>query len=51
MPSTFRHLCCISMLGMALTVTATAKAEVSWLELLEAPDDIALNQQFVSERI
>ncbi len=43
------HICRIAMLGLALA--APAKAEVTWMDLLEAPDDVALNQQFVAERI
>ena len=38
-----------AILGM--TLAAPASAEVSWMDLLEAPDDIALNQQFISERV
>ena len=44
-----KRLGCTAILGMLLV--APASAEVAWIDLLEAPDDVALNQQFISERI
>ena len=34
-----------------LVMTSTARAEVTWADLLSDPDNAALNQQFVSERL
>jgi len=49
MKSIARHLGHIAVLG--LLVAGPANAEVTWMDLLEAPDDIALNQQFINERV
>ena len=39
----------IAFLGLQFVTPASA--EVTWMDLLEAPDDIALNQRFISERV
>ena len=39
----------VAFLSVALAIPAGA--EVTWLDLLESPDDVVLNQQFISERI
>ena len=36
---------------LSVTLAIPAGAEVTWLDLLESPDDVVLNQQFISERI
>ena len=45
----FRDFGAIAVAGLALVTPVSA--EVTWMDLLEAPDDAALNQQFISERI
>ena len=40
-----------SLLVAALTVATPALAEISYSELLATPDDVALNEQYVRERI
>ena len=49
MKPTISKLGYVAILAMALC--APASAEVTWIDLLEAPDDVALNQQFISERV
>jgi len=36
---------------LGLLVATPASAAVTWMDLLETPDDVALNRQFISERI
>ena len=45
----FRDFGAVAVLSVALATPVSA--EVTWMDLLEAPDDAALNQQFISERI
>ena len=40
---------CVAFYSMLIVTPATA--DVTWMELLEAPDDVALNTQFISERV
>ena len=40
---------CVAFFSMLIVTPATA--DVTWMELLEPPDDVALNTQFISERV
>ena len=44
-----RDIGAVAVAGLALATPVSA--EVTWMDLLEAPDDIALNQQFINERV
>lgn len=48
-----RHFGCIAVLGLlvGVLIRAPASADVTWMDLLDAPDNIALNQKFIAERI